>query len=81
MPYVTTVERRALERGRQEGEQHGRETGLLRGIETALELKFGAAGLQLLPEIQAIHDLEKLDVILQRIRTAATPDELRRLWQ
>ncbi|HEV3259388.1 MAG TPA: hypothetical protein VG013_21155 [Gemmataceae bacterium] len=88
MPYVTSVERRALEQGREEGRVAGREEGrvagreegLRQGIETALELRFGAAGLQFLPEIRALHDAAVLQAILQAIKTAATPEELRRVW-
>jgi hypothetical protein len=40
MPYITSIERRAEERGR-----------LIGAIELGLELKFGNDGLQLLPEI------------------------------
>jgi len=84
MPYVTSVERRAIERGREEGrtEGHtqGRTEGLLEGIELGLKLKFGAAGLRLLPEIHPIKDLAVLQAILRAIETAASPEDLRRAW-
>jgi hypothetical protein len=47
----------------------------------ALELRFSAAGLQLLPDIRALHAPDKLVAILDSVRTATTPEELRRLWE
>jgi hypothetical protein len=54
--------------------------GLLRGIEVALDLKFGAAGLELMPELRQIQDHVLLDKILARIKAADSPDDLRRVW-
>lgn len=68
MPYITSFERFGIRKG------------LLEGIEALLEFKFGAEGLKVLPEIQQIHDHEKLSAILQAIKTAPTLDELRRVW-
>ena len=49
-------------------------------IEVALDLKFGETGLRLLPEIQAIADDTKLEAVLHGIRTATSPEDLRRVW-
>jgi hypothetical protein len=68
MPFMTSFERRA------------RTEALLEGIELGLEVKFGAAGLQLMPEIKQLTDVEMLRGVLQAIKTAASPEELRRLW-
>ncbi len=68
MPFMTSFERFA------------RTEELLAGIELGLELKFGAQGLQLMPEIQQVTDIEVLRAIRQAIRTAATPDDLRKVW-
>jgi len=68
MPFLTTPERIGLKKG------------LLQGIEVSLEVKFGAEGLKLLPEISQLHDHEVLRAVLQAIKTAATPDELRWVW-
>ncbi len=76
MPYISTAERVGLARGRTEGLSEGR----IEGIETALELKFGELGLQLLPEIRQIEDKDKLEAILRSIKTAASPEDLRRIW-
>lgn len=68
MPYITSPERFGLEKG------------LTRGIEAQLKVRFGEAGLQLLPEIRQIEDHEKLEAILQAIESGATLDELPRMW-
>ena len=68
MPYITTPERIGLEQG------------LIRGIDVALRLKFKDAGRQLLPEIRLIQDKDKLETILDSIESAATLDELRKIW-
>jgi hypothetical protein len=68
MPFMTTPERIGLEKG------------LLRGIEVSLDVKFGAEGLQLLPEIRQIQDHEVLERVLEGIRTATTLAEVRQVW-
>ena len=68
MPYVTSIERLALRRG------------MCRGIESLLRVRFGDEGLRLMPEIREIHEEEKLEEILQALETAASLDEVRRLW-
>jgi hypothetical protein len=69
MPYLTTWER------------YGMAKGLLEGIEECLQMKFGEEGLKLLAEIRSLEDHEKLRTVLHAIRTAATPDDLRRVWE
>jgi hypothetical protein len=68
MPYMSTLDRIAMKQG------------LLRGIEVALDLKFGATGLELMPELRQIQNHVLLDKILARIKTADSPDDLRRVW-
>jgi hypothetical protein len=53
---------------------------LLRGIEVALKLKFGAEGLELMPELREIRDHVLLEKVLDRIETADSPADLRRVW-
>ena len=82
MPFMTTPERIGREEGEglTEGLTKGRTEGLIKGIEVALELKFGEAGLRLMPEIRAIEDEAKLEAVLRAVRTAAGPEDLRRVW-
>jgi hypothetical protein len=68
MPYISIVDRVALEQG------------LLEGIEECLELKFGAEGLKLMPELRELQDHELLDAVLRAIKRASSPDDLRRIW-
>ncbi len=68
MPFISIAERMTLVKG------------LLRGIEVALDMKFGAKGLELMPELRQIRDPVLLDKVLARIKTADSPDDLRRLW-
>jgi hypothetical protein len=68
MPYITSVERVALRKGLREG------------IEVALRIKFGDKGLELMPEVAEIYDHELLRKVLQRIETAESPADVRRVW-
>jgi hypothetical protein len=68
MPYVTSIERLA------------RCEGLCKGIESLLKVRFGEEGLKLMPEIQEIYEGDKLEAILKALETAASPDDVRRLW-
>jgi hypothetical protein len=56
------------------------EKGLLQGIESLLRVRFGAEGLELVPELREIRDPELLGKILRRAETAASPADLRRVW-
>ena len=63
-----------------QSQQLGRQEGLLKGIEVLLEVKFGVSGLNLLPEIRALHDEEMFEAVLEAMKTATGPDELRCVW-
>ena len=92
MRYVTSVERigiqkgleqgleQGLQQGLEQGLQQGRREELLAGIALALELKFGDEGLALLPEIQSITEVARLQAVRDRIKAAGTPDELRQVY-
>jgi hypothetical protein len=67
MPFITIAER------------VGEEKGLLHGLEVSLRTKFGAEGLELMPELRELHDHVLLGKILDAIETAASPEDLRRL--
>ncbi len=77
MKYVTTFERDA----RKEGKKEGKKEALIKGISLGLRLKFGDKGQDLLPEIEAIEDVDTLEVILEAIETTATVDKLRQIYQ
>ena len=68
MPFMTIAER------------IGREPDLLKGIELGLELKFGAEGLKLMPELRALQDHEVLEAVLAAMKAATTPADLRLIW-
>jgi flagellar biosynthesis/type III secretory pathway protein FliH len=78
-----------LERGRKQGLEHGLEQGLERGmrqelwegIELALELKFGEKGLQLMPEIREINEVNTLKTIRSGIKQAKTIADIRKIYQ
>jgi hypothetical protein len=77
MPYITSVQRI----GERIGEQRGERKGLLEGVTLGLELKWGADGLRLLPEIGPIEDVYLLRAIHEGLKRVSTPDELRRIYQ
>jgi hypothetical protein len=85
MPYVTSLEQMWLNQGIQQGIEQGiqqeRLQGLRSAIELGLELKFGNEGLELLPEISQIEDIEMLQAIKSGIRTVNTLAELRSIYQ
>lgn len=81
---MPTIAQTLLEQGRAEGLREGlREgfrEGLINGIELALDLRFGAAGLALMPEIAAIDKLTTLRTIRDAVRSIASPNALRALY-
>ncbi len=80
MPYISSVERIGIKKGLEKGLEQGLTKGLLIGIELVLELKFGAAGLELLPEIRALTDPQVVEAIYSTLRTASTVDEVRQVY-
>jgi len=71
VPYITSVGRLEREEGKREG--------LLKGITSCLKVRFGAPGSELLPAIQAVEDVDRLEAILTAVETAADLDEIRPL--
>jgi hypothetical protein len=71
----------ALQQGIQQGQQQGLRQGLLDGITLGLELKWGAEGLRLLPEIGPIADVYLLRAIHEGLKRASTPEELRQIYR
>jgi hypothetical protein len=78
MPYLSSFERQALEKGLQKGREEGREEGeevglrkgLLQGIEWTLESKFGPAGRKVLGQIRLIKQAETLRRLGRAIKRA-----------
>ncbi len=77
MPYITNFEQMLINQGIKQEKQRG----LLSAIELGLELKFGNEGLQLLPEISEINDVEVLEAIKIGLRTVGNLNELRSIYQ
>ena len=76
-----TIAQEWLQQGLQQGEQRGLRQGLLAGIRLGLKLKFGLAGVTLMPEIAQIEDVALLQTIGDAIELAATPDEVRQVYR
>lgn len=74
---MTTIAEGLMEQGRVEGLREG----ILESIGIVLELKFGAQGLQLLPELQQIADVDLLRQVQWSLRTVATVAQVRALYQ
>jgi hypothetical protein len=73
MPFITSVERIGIEKGRQEGLREG----LLKALAPTIRSRFGEAGIQLLTEIQAVQDLAILEALAEMASTVESLDELR----
>jgi len=68
-PWYQEIEQRRVERGRREN--------FLSNIPTILEARFGSDGLELMPQIIQVSDLERLKEVLRSIVVANTIAELR----
>lgn len=72
-PWYQEIEQRGI----RIGEERGRRENFLANIATILEVRFGSEGLELMPQIAQISDLERLQEILRSIVVANTIEELR----
>jgi hypothetical protein len=70
-----------IQKAREEGIRQGIQQQILEGIQLGLELKFGTEGLQLVPEIRKIQDLNVLKAIHEGLKSANRPEELQCLYQ
>ncbi|MDB9342621.1 Rpn family recombination-promoting nuclease/putative transposase [Nodularia spumigena CS-586/05] len=70
-PWYKEIEQRGVEQGRREE--------LFLSIEMLLEMKFGNEGLELMPIISQVNDLERLKSFQQAIKTANTVEDLREI--
>ena len=81
MPYLSPMEKLAIEEGMQKGIEKGMKQGLLDAIDLGLDLKFGEDGLNLMPEIRELDDINVLKAIRSKIKPAKSLDELRQIYQ
>jgi len=83
MPFVTGIERRALEKGKVEGKIEGKIEGkvesLLETIEALLGRRFDTSGLALMPSIRKIDDPGRLKDLVIAIATASTADDIAKM--
>jgi hypothetical protein len=79
MPYITSIERLAMKKGRAEGLQEGHVQGLQEGLAVALKAKFGTAGAKLARKVRAVREVEQLRALAKALERAETVDEIRPL--
>ncbi len=75
MRYVTSIERHAIERGREEG----RHAGLLEAVRLSLEFKFGNSAQPLLDSLREVKDVELLREVQQAVVLGAKLSDLKKL--
>jgi predicted transposase YdaD len=80
-PWYQQILKEGEKLGEQRGEKRGEKRGIVSAIELSLEIKFGTEGLQLMPIISQIYDLEQLKTIQRGILTVNSLDELREFMQ
>jgi predicted transposase YdaD len=80
MPYVTSIERNALQRGIEQGRQEGQQEGMLQGVRDILRqtvaVRFGALPESLSHKIDQCQDVAALRAFQQQALTARSMDEL-----
>jgi hypothetical protein len=81
MPYVTSIERLGIKKGREEGLKEGLKKGLLDAIRVSLKVRFGKQGLALMPELQSIQDEAVLIRIQEALVRGLSLEALRKIWQ
>ncbi len=64
MPYISSVEKLGYRRG------------LIEAIEMGLSIKFGEKGTRFLPKIQALKDIDRLEMIKDSIKTKDNLSEI-----
>lgn len=73
VPYVTHIERMAIERGREEGQREE----AARAVRRVLARRFGANATALDEQISATRDLTKLEALLDQAITVASLEDIR----
>jgi hypothetical protein len=79
VPYITSVERLGIEKGKCEGLIEGKREGLLKALTLGLKLKFGTEGLALMPVLQVITEVDKLETLCDAIESLPSLEEFRQL--
>ncbi len=91
MPYVTNIERRAIERGLlqgmekglekglEKGMEKGRHAGLLEAVEMSLEFKFADAAQPLLDSLREVTDDAVLRAVQKAVVTGAKLPDIKKL--
>ena len=80
MPYVTSIERLALEKVRETGREESREEGLLEGIQSVLEIRFGREAAAIMTQVRHLSSTAVLEKVLQAAKTANRPEDLAAVW-
>ncbi len=65
-----------LREGEARGKAQGEVEGIVLSIRTSLEAKFGSEGLELMPQIAQISDLQRLQGILRSVVLANSVEEI-----
>lgn len=74
MPYITSIERLALEEGREEGREKGLEEGLEKSLKVILEARFCALPNDVAKRLEAL-SAEQLEALLREAATAGSLEE------
>ena len=70
-----------LQQGIQQGMQEGMREGMLKAIRLGLDLKFGAAGMKLYPDIKKIKDIDVLDAISECIMSMTSLADIESIYK
>jgi predicted transposase YdaD len=80
-PWYKQIVAESEQRGELRGQQRGKIISKLSDIQTSLEVKFGDQGLELMPQISQICDLERLSAIFRCILTSNSLEGVRSFLQ
>jgi predicted transposase/invertase (TIGR01784 family) len=69
--------RQGLEKGIQQGIQQGIRQGLIEAIEMGLQLRFGAEGYRIMPDIYPIEDINILRAVKEAVKNVKTLSEIK----
>ncbi|MCP4347555.1 MAG: hypothetical protein GY795_18785 [Desulfobacterales bacterium] len=75
MPYITSVERIGMKKGKKEGWREG----LWETIEMGLSIKFGENGMKLMSAIRSLEDTDRLNIIRETVKKSNNLAEIEAL--